>query len=149
MRTHGVNGREVYHCEICNMPFSVYSTLEKHVKKHHGDTMRMRKVSTNDNPRSENDSLIQRNAAPLRSLLPKVHDNDNHSIPPLMDVHQIHLATDRSSNQPIAPQVALSAMDKVPNGDVTHHDLDKATERRPKVTPPPPVAVCKIEVDSN
>ena len=24
MKTHGQNGRDVYHCEICDMPFSVY-----------------------------------------------------------------------------------------------------------------------------
>nr|8DTU_C Chain C, B-cell lymphoma/leukemia 11A [Homo sapiens] len=27
----------VYKCEICKMPFSVYSTLEKHMKKWHSD----------------------------------------------------------------------------------------------------------------
>lgn len=151
MRTHGVNGREVYHCEICSMPFSVYSTLEKHVKKHHGETMRIRKISINDNSRNENDSLIPRNTAPLRSLLPKLHDsNETQSIiPPLVDIHQIRLPSDRDSNQPTAPPVALSMVDKVPNGDATHHEQDEATMAELKITPPPPAAVYKIEVDSN
>jgi hypothetical protein len=33
MRTHGQNGKETYHCSICQMPFSVHSTLEKHMRK--------------------------------------------------------------------------------------------------------------------
>ncbi len=45
MRTHGQNGKvrdthntniiiqETYHCYICKMPFSVHSTLEKHMRK--------------------------------------------------------------------------------------------------------------------
>uniref|UniRef100_H3CWE0 BCL11 transcription factor B b n=1 Tax=Tetraodon nigroviridis TaxID=99883 RepID=H3CWE0_TETNG len=33
MKTHGQFGKEVYRCDICHMPFSVYSTLEKHMKK--------------------------------------------------------------------------------------------------------------------
>ena len=35
MRTHGREGRETFLCDICKMPFSVYSTLEKHIKKYH------------------------------------------------------------------------------------------------------------------
>ncbi|KAI6213700.1 hypothetical protein M3Y94_00182100 [Aphelenchoides besseyi] len=33
MRTHGQQGREVFNCTICKMPFSVHSTLEKHMRK--------------------------------------------------------------------------------------------------------------------
>ncbi|KAL3073305.1 hypothetical protein niasHS_017000 [Heterodera schachtii] len=33
MRTHGQQGKEVYNCNICQMPFSVHSTLEKHMRK--------------------------------------------------------------------------------------------------------------------
>jgi len=28
MRTHGLNGRDVYRCEICGMPFSVYRFVD-------------------------------------------------------------------------------------------------------------------------
>uniref|UniRef100_F1KV54 B-cell lymphoma/leukemia 11B n=1 Tax=Ascaris suum TaxID=6253 RepID=F1KV54_ASCSU len=33
MRTHGQQGKETFHCYICRMPFSVHSTLEKHMRK--------------------------------------------------------------------------------------------------------------------
>ncbi|GMT08831.1 hypothetical protein PFISCL1PPCAC_128 [Pristionchus fissidentatus] len=33
MRTHGQNGKETHHCYICQMPFTVHSTLEKHMRK--------------------------------------------------------------------------------------------------------------------
>lgn len=33
MRTHGQQGKETFHCYICHMPFSVHSTLEKHMRK--------------------------------------------------------------------------------------------------------------------
>ncbi|TKR87576.1 hypothetical protein L596_011951 [Steinernema carpocapsae] len=33
MRTHGQQGKETFHCYICQMPFSVHSTLEKHMRK--------------------------------------------------------------------------------------------------------------------
>lgn len=32
-RTHGRMGKDVYRCKFCNMPFSVPSTLEKHMRK--------------------------------------------------------------------------------------------------------------------
>ncbi len=33
MKTHGRLGKDVYNCKFCNMPFSVPSTLEKHMRK--------------------------------------------------------------------------------------------------------------------
>ncbi|CAM9593452.1 unnamed protein product [Lampetra planeri] len=36
MKTHGQVGRDVHRCHVCQMPFGVYATLEKHVKKWHG-----------------------------------------------------------------------------------------------------------------
>lgn len=33
MKTHGRLGKDVYTCKFCNMPFSVPSTLEKHMRK--------------------------------------------------------------------------------------------------------------------
>lgn len=33
MRTHGQQGKETFHCYICRMPFTVHSTLEKHMRK--------------------------------------------------------------------------------------------------------------------
>jgi len=33
MRTHGQQGKEVFNCQVCGMPFSVHSTLEKHMRK--------------------------------------------------------------------------------------------------------------------
>jgi hypothetical protein len=33
MKTHGRIGKDVYRCRFCEMPFSVPSTLEKHMRK--------------------------------------------------------------------------------------------------------------------
>jgi len=33
MKTHGRTGKDVYRCRFCDMPFSVPSTLEKHMRK--------------------------------------------------------------------------------------------------------------------
>ncbi|KAK7904484.1 hypothetical protein WMY93_017091 [Mugilogobius chulae] len=44
MKTHGQLGKEVYRCDICQMPFSVYSTLEKHMKKWHGEHLMTNEV---------------------------------------------------------------------------------------------------------
>ena len=33
MKTHGRHGKDVYKCKFCDMPFSVPSTLEKHMRK--------------------------------------------------------------------------------------------------------------------
>ena len=35
MKTHGTTRDHQYRCEICNVPFAVFSTLEKHMKKEH------------------------------------------------------------------------------------------------------------------
>ncbi|XP_062919549.1 zinc finger protein 296 [Mobula hypostoma] len=39
MKTHVQPGKEVYRCRTCHIPFSIYSTLEKHVKKRHGEQL--------------------------------------------------------------------------------------------------------------
>ncbi|KAG9272816.1 B-cell lymphoma/leukemia 11A-like [Astyanax mexicanus] len=37
MKTHGARGsRAPFHCQLCSVPFTVYATLEKHLKKVHG-----------------------------------------------------------------------------------------------------------------
>ena len=33
MKTHGREGNEAFHCRYCAMPFSVASTLEKHMRR--------------------------------------------------------------------------------------------------------------------
>jgi hypothetical protein len=33
MKTHGRGGNEAFHCRYCTMPFSVASTLEKHMRR--------------------------------------------------------------------------------------------------------------------
>jgi hypothetical protein len=33
MKTHGRGGNEAFHCRYCSMPFSVASTLEKHMRR--------------------------------------------------------------------------------------------------------------------
>ena len=33
MKTHGRGGNEAFHCRYCAMPFSVASTLEKHMRR--------------------------------------------------------------------------------------------------------------------
>ena len=33
MKTHGRDGNEAFHCRYCSMPFSVASTLEKHMRR--------------------------------------------------------------------------------------------------------------------
>ena len=49
MKTHGTSRDHQYRCEICNVPFAVYSTLEKHMKKEHSDkyTERIQNIQTN------------------------------------------------------------------------------------------------------
>ena len=48
MKTHGTSRDHQYRCEICNVPFAVYSTLEKHMKKEHSDkyTERIQSIQT-------------------------------------------------------------------------------------------------------
>ncbi|KFD67790.1 hypothetical protein M514_07521 [Trichuris suis] len=51
MKTHGQQGKETYHCYICYMPFSVHSTLEKHMRKcvvNYNSTLRINSVATAD-----------------------------------------------------------------------------------------------------
>nr|NP_001123325.1 zinc finger protein ZF(C2H2)-80 [Ciona intestinalis]FAA00113.1 TPA: zinc finger protein [Ciona intestinalis] len=74
MRTHGLNGRDVYRCEICGMPFSVYSTLEKHVKKQHGDSVRMTvgkfdHVPINSMPYNAEQQAIQARSLAVAALM--------------------------------------------------------------------------------
>uniref|UniRef100_A0A671RUA7 Zinc finger protein 296 n=1 Tax=Sinocyclocheilus anshuiensis TaxID=1608454 RepID=A0A671RUA7_9TELE len=39
MKTHGARGtRAPFQCQLCSVPFTVYATLEKHLKKVHGLT---------------------------------------------------------------------------------------------------------------
>lgn len=39
MKTHGARGtRAPFQCHLCSVPFTVYATLEKHLKKVHGLT---------------------------------------------------------------------------------------------------------------
>ncbi|XP_051580342.1 B-cell lymphoma/leukemia 11A-like [Myxocyprinus asiaticus] len=39
MKTHGARGiRPAFQCQLCSVPFTVYATLEKHLKKVHGLT---------------------------------------------------------------------------------------------------------------
>jgi len=43
MKTHGTGNPERQHtCDICGVPFAVYSTLEKHMKKEHADKLNER-----------------------------------------------------------------------------------------------------------
>ena len=37
MKTHGTSRDHQYMCEVCNVPFAVFSTLEKHMKKEHSE----------------------------------------------------------------------------------------------------------------
>ncbi|XP_051900081.1 zinc finger protein 296 [Pristis pectinata] len=39
MKTHIQPGKEVFRCHTCNVPFSIYSTLEKHIKKRHSEQL--------------------------------------------------------------------------------------------------------------
>ncbi|VDP00450.1 unnamed protein product, partial [Soboliphyme baturini] len=51
MKTHGQQGKEIYHCCICYMPFSVHSTLEKHMRKcvvSHNSSYRSQPVGSSD-----------------------------------------------------------------------------------------------------
>ena len=41
MKTHGTTRDHQYRCEICNVPFAVFSTLEKHMKKEHSGLFRL------------------------------------------------------------------------------------------------------------
>ena len=42
MKTHGTSREHQHKCEICGVPFAVFSTLEKHMKKEHADQLNER-----------------------------------------------------------------------------------------------------------
>ena len=42
MKTHGTGKEHQHKCDICGVPFAVYSTLEKHMKKEHADKLNER-----------------------------------------------------------------------------------------------------------
>ncbi|CDW53559.1 zinc finger protein [Trichuris trichiura] len=67
MKTHGQQGKETYHCYICYMPFSVHSTLEKHMRKcvvNYNSTLRINSVATAD-------STALNGLPPMASSTPK------------------------------------------------------------------------------
>ena len=55
MKTHGNPRDHQYRCEICNVPFAVFSTLEKHMKKEHSDkyTERMQGIDEMKVPKAQ------------------------------------------------------------------------------------------------
>jgi hypothetical protein len=42
MKTHGTGQESQHKCDICGVPFAVFSTLEKHMKKEHADKLNER-----------------------------------------------------------------------------------------------------------
>jgi len=42
MKTHGTSREHQHKCDICGVPFAVFSTLEKHMKKEHADQLNER-----------------------------------------------------------------------------------------------------------
>jgi len=77
MRTHGQQGKETHFCTICQMPFSVHSTLEKHMRKcvvvnqlggRYNPIASDRKISplkANSTPLAEANSLLALSKAPV------------------------------------------------------------------------------------
>ncbi|KAJ8280761.1 hypothetical protein GJAV_G00058690 [Gymnothorax javanicus] len=64
MKTHGVRGsRPAYLCQLCQVPFTVYATLEKHLKKAHGlshaDAGAFTRTDPNPDPCTESRSVFQ------------------------------------------------------------------------------------------
>ena len=61
MKTHGTSRDHQYMCEVCNVPFAVFSTLEKHMKKEHSEkyTERIQGMQTNGRPSERAPSLQQ------------------------------------------------------------------------------------------
>ncbi|XP_050991732.1 zinc finger protein 296 [Labeo rohita] len=77
MKTHGARGtRAPFQCQLCSVPFTVYATLEKHLKKVHGLTHASAGAYSQGpladynslNIKMEDDSVSDQSGAPITML---------------------------------------------------------------------------------
>ncbi|XP_051512324.1 B-cell lymphoma/leukemia 11A-like [Myxocyprinus asiaticus] len=72
MKTHGARGtRAAFRCQLCSVPFTVYATLEKHLKKVHGLTHASAGAYSqiaDYTVRMEDDSISDQSAIPITIL---------------------------------------------------------------------------------
>lgn len=74
MKTHGARGtRAPFQCQLCSVPFTVYATLEKHLKKVHGLTHASAGAYTQSpvadyGIKMEEDSISDQSGAPITTL---------------------------------------------------------------------------------
>ncbi|XP_051953086.1 B-cell lymphoma/leukemia 11A-like [Xyrauchen texanus] len=72
MKTHGARGtRAAFQCQLCSVPFTVYATLEKHLKKVHGLTHASAGAYSqiaDYTVRMEDDSICDQSAIPITTL---------------------------------------------------------------------------------
>ena len=83
MKTHGTSRDHQYRCEICNVPFAVYSTLEKHMKKEHSDkyTERIQNIQTSHGQQKQ--LLLGKMAAMKGVLQQQQQQQQQQSLKPL------------------------------------------------------------------
>jgi hypothetical protein len=97
MKTHGRGGNEAFHCRYCSMPFSVASTLEKHMrrcehnpqilavfKQHQTNTTISNRKSTNDIKNEfsvdDNDEMIADDYSSFAEIIDESIEEDDDDI---------------------------------------------------------------------
>jgi hypothetical protein len=89
MKTHGRGGNEAFHCRYCSMPFSVASTLEKHMRRcernpqilavfkqqhQQTNTTGSNRKSTNEFSIDDNDELIADDYSSFAEIIDEQND---------------------------------------------------------------------------
>ncbi|XP_051726270.1 zinc finger protein 296 isoform X3 [Ctenopharyngodon idella] len=85
MKTHGARGtRAPFQCQLCSVPFTVYATLEKHLKKVHGLTHASAGAYSQGlladynglNIKMEDDSIGDKSGAPIKESNVELKEED-------------------------------------------------------------------------
>ncbi|KRZ60915.1 B-cell lymphoma/leukemia 11B [Trichinella nativa] len=83
MKTHGQQGKETFHCYICCMPFSVHSTLEKHMRKcvvNYNSSLRANAGSVSGDISARNGLTSSNSNTPSKSGSPAKRKADSESM---------------------------------------------------------------------
>ncbi|KRZ69821.1 B-cell lymphoma/leukemia 11B [Trichinella papuae] len=83
MKTHGQQGKETFHCYICCMPFSVHSTLEKHMRKcvvNYNSSLRANAGSVSGDISARNGLPSSNSSTPSKSGSPAKRKADSESM---------------------------------------------------------------------
>ena len=69
MKTHGRQGKEALNCRLCDMPFSIASTLEKHMRKCTGVKKLKSRLTWSASLLSNTDDIYMKKESPLFSSM--------------------------------------------------------------------------------